>query len=237
MTRSILNIQKLSLAVSTGLAISFLAFQVSGQQLALKAKEVDEKFSQSRKTSEEIMKIYSWNSRIDVTKEGKVMDILIEEIRYGPDGKQQRKVINDQEAKLPSSFLIHQVAEEMKDKMVSFMNNLHLFLERYALDDENKRGAFFSRAIFGAPDANGQFLVSGDDVIIKGDKLLWWIDFHNYSITKASISTTFDGEQVEFTASYKYIPPGLNYMAFAEILVPVKGIMVQLHFYDFTKIN
>jgi hypothetical protein len=216
-----------------GIIMQFPADHGYGQQTSSFAKELDLKFYQSRKISTELDKRYSWESRTDVTKDGKVMDILIEHVNYGPDGKMQRKIINDQEAKLPSSFLIHQVAEDMKAKMINFMNNLHLFLEKYALTDEEKGTLFFLKAVIGDPDPEGQILVSGENVIIQGDRLQWWIDTHNYAITKASISTIFDGDQIEFTATYKNIPPGLNYMAFAEILVPAKSIMVQLHNYDY----
>jgi len=219
------------------LTLNILAFHVSGQQPDPAPQEFSEKFNQARKASEELKRSYSWNSRTDVTKEGKLMDILIEEIDWGPDGNLRRRIINDQEAKLPSSFLIHQVAEEIKSKMISFMSNLHAFLQEYALDDVPRRNTFFSRAIFGVPDPGDQILISCSDVIVKGDKLLWWIDLHNYSITKASVSTTFDGDQIEFSGTYKFLDPGLNYLAFAEILVPAKGIMVQLHCYDYVKIR
>jgi hypothetical protein len=213
--------------------IQFMTFQAAGQQANSGPKELEDKFYKARKMSSELVKNYSWDSRTDVQKDGKVMDILIEQVNYGPDGKVQRKIINDQETKLPSTFLIHQIAEDMKTKMVNFMNNLHLFLEDYALEDQNRGSLFFSKAMIGDPDPEGQILVSGSDVIVKGDRLQWWIDSRNYSITKASISTTFDGDQIEFTATYKNIPPGLNYMAFAEILVPAKSILVQLHSYDY----
>ncbi|MDP4282442.1 MAG: hypothetical protein Q8867_09890, partial [Bacteroidota bacterium] len=225
-----------SLIYCLGLVLNLMAFPVSGQPI-IDAKELEKNFYKTRKTSEEIVKDYIWYSRTDVTKEGKVMDILIEECRYGPNGKLQRRIINDQEAKLPSSFLVHQIAEEMKTKMVTFMNDLHVFLEKYSLDDATLGSAFFSKAKIGSPDPNGQVLVSSEDVIIKGDKLLWWIDLRDNSITKASIVTTFNGDQVEFTATYKYIPSGLQYMTFAEILVPLKSLIVQLHFYDYTKID
>jgi hypothetical protein len=211
------------------LMISVQPFMVTGQQVSPDAKQLEEKFYQARKVSSDLVKKYYWESRTDVTREGKVVEILIEQVRYGPDGKQERKIINDQEAKLPSSFLIHQVAEDMKAKMISFMNNLHLFLEGYALEDQNMGTLFFSRAVIGNPDPEGQILVSGGDVLIKGDRLQWWIDSRTYSITKASIATTFDGDQIEFTATYKNIPSGVNYLAFAEILVPAKSVMVQLH--------
>jgi hypothetical protein len=214
------------------LAMNLLAFDLFGQA-GFDSKQLEEKFYKSRNVSFDLVRNYTWDSRTDVTREGKIMDILIEHLSYGPDGKIQRTITNNQEAKLPSSFLIHQVAEDMKTKLVTFMNDLHVFLEEYALEDQGKASVFFSKANIGSPDKDGHILVSGEDVITKGDRLLWWIDTHNYTIAKASISTTFEGDQVEFTATYKYILPGVNYMAFAEVLVPAKSITVMLHCYDY----
>jgi hypothetical protein len=227
----------LSIIYFKGIILLLFASALYGQKSIAEAKDLEVKFYQSRKTSSELIKAYSWDSRTDVTKEGKVMDILIEQFRYGSNGELHRKIINDQEAKLPSSFLIHGIAEEMKTKMISFMDNLRIFLEEYALADQQKGSIFLSKAKIGSPDPEGQILVCGEDVIIKGDKLLWWIDAHKYTITRASISTSFEGDEIEFTATYKYILPGLNYMAFAEILVPPKNIMVQLHCYDYMKVD
>jgi hypothetical protein len=221
----------------SAVGLNLISLPVSAQQESLKSREIDEKLAQAGRLSDEFKKNYSWNTRTDVTKEGKVMDLLIEEFSYGPDGRIQRKVINDQQAKLPSSFLVHEMAEEIKTRMVNFMNNLHLFLEEYALTDPSRRTAFFAKATIGPTDSEGQFLLSAKNVITKGDELLWWIDTHTYTLSKVSISTTFEGDEIEFTANYKYILPGVHYMAFAEILVPAKNITVMLHAYDYAKLN
>jgi hypothetical protein len=165
------------------------------------------------------------------------MDILIEHFWYGKTGKPESKIINDEEAKLPSSFLMHKIAEKMKDKIMTFMDGLHAFLESYALTSQQEGSKFFVKAVIGNPDPDGEIIVAGNDVIVPGDKMLWWIDSKSYTLSRASISTTFEGEQVEFSASYKYISPGLNYIAFAEILVPGKSITVQLHAYDYNKMD
>ena len=145
----------------------------------------------------------------------------------------QQKIISNQEAKLPSTFLVHQIATDMKTKIVNFMNDLRVFLEKYSLDDKTLGGPFFFKAIIGNPDLAGQVLITGKDVLVKGDNLRWWIDLHNKSVTKASIVTNFEGNQIEFSATYKYIDPGLQYMNFAEIRVPSKSIIVRLQFYDY----
>lgn len=214
-------------------AVTLQSFLLSGQQPDPGVRVLEEKFYQARKVSAELVRDYSWDSRIDVTKDGKVMDILIEQERYGADGKLEKKVINDQEAKLPSSFLVHQIAEEMKTKMVTFMDGLHLFLEEYSLEDRSRGSEFFSKAMVKETGNGGDILVAASNVIVSGDRLQLWIDPHSYVVSKASVSTVFEGDQVEFTATYNNIPPGLNYMAFGEIIVPSKSLMVQLHSYDY----
>lgn len=217
------------------LLIALAPCVLSAQEKQFDGKDLGSSLLQARLKSEQLRKEYSWNVRTDVTKDGKVMDIMIEDFSYGPDGKLIRKIVNDQEAKMPSSFLVHQVAEEIKGKMISFMNSLHLFLEQYKLEDPQKFSDFYNKATIGLPDTNGRVLISCNNVIVPGDRVLWWIDIRTFSVVRTSISTVFEGDQVEFSSAGKYLPPGLQYMAFAEILVPAKSIMVQLHFYDFMK--
>jgi hypothetical protein len=205
-----------------------------GQKRLLNAMEIDQKFSQVWKESEASRKNYSWKSRIEVTRDDKVVQVLIEEISVDPDEKQIRKVVSNHEAPLPSNFIIRQIAEDQKSKLVAFMNDLRNFLEKYALTDDNARHDFFSKATITTPDARGLLLVSGSDVLIKGDKLKWWIDTRHYTVSYATISTTYKGVNVDFSATY-YLLPGLNYMSQAQIRVPSKNISVSLKFYDFMK--
>jgi hypothetical protein len=207
---------------------------VPGQKHLLNSKEIDDKFSKVWKTSEATRKLYSWKSKTEATRDEKIMQVLTEEISYGPDGRQVQKVLSNHEAPLPSGFIVHQVAEDQKAKIVEFMKELSGFLEKYALDSDSARHAFFSNATISLPDANGILMVSGANVLTKGDRLNWWIDTRTYSITKATISTTYKGTSAEFSANYNLLP-GLNYMSSAIIRVPSKNMIVKLQFYDYNK--
>jgi hypothetical protein len=228
-----MNKKTFSYSVSL-LLLLFFPLIVRGQKLLLNASEIDQKFSQVWKTSEASRKKYSWKSKTEVTRDNKVMQLLIEEVSYESNGRQIRKVISNQEAPLPSTFIIRQIAEEQKSKIIAFMSDLRIFLEKYALEDDSIRHSFFSKASISNPDARGQLLVSGSNVLTKGDKLKWWIDTRSYTITYATISTAFKGISAEFSATY-YLLPGLNYMSQAKILVPSKNMVIKLQFYDFTK--
>ncbi len=206
----------------------------SGQKKLLNTNETDQKFSQVWKQSEASRKNYSWTSRTEVTRDDKMVQVLVEKVSIDPDGRQNRKTISNQEAPLPSALLIRKIAEDQKSKIVDFMRDLRVFLEKYALTDDSTRHSFFSKANISAPDARGQLLVSGSDVYVKGDNLKWWIDTRSYTITYATISTTFKGVDADFSATY-YLLPGLNYMAQATIRVPSKNMAITLKFFDFMK--
>ena len=206
----------------------------SGQRNLLNANEIDQKFSQVWKQSEASEKNYSWKTRTEVTRDEKVVQVLVEEVSIGPNGKKIRKTISNQEAPLPSALFIRKIAEDQKSKIVDFMRDLRGFLERYSLTDDSTRHSFFSKANISAPDAKGQLLISGSDIFTRGDKLKWWIDTRSYTITYATISTTYKGVGAEFSATY-YLLPGMNYMAQATIRVPSKNMVITLKFYDFVK--
>jgi hypothetical protein len=207
---------------------------ISGQKHLLNSKEIDDKFSKVWKTSEATRKLYSWKSKTEAKRDEKIMQVLTEEISYGPDDRQVQNVLSNQEAPLPSGFIVHKVAEDQKAKIVEFMKELSGFLEKYALDKDSTRHVFFSKATISSPDANGILMVSGANVLTKGDRLNWWIDTRTYSITKATISTTYKGTSTEFSANYNLLP-GLNYMSSAIIRVPSKNMIVKLQFYDYNK--
>jgi hypothetical protein len=224
-----------AIAFFVSMILVFMMAQiVPGQKKQITASEIDQKFSQVWKTSEVSRKNYSWKARTEVARDNKVIQVLIEEVSYGPDGRQIRKVISNQEAPLPSTIIIHQVAESQKAKIIAFMSDLRIFLEKYALADDSARNCFFSMAKIGAPDERGQLLVSGANVFTQGDQLKWWIDTRSFTIAYATIATIFKGVNAEFSATY-YLLPGLNYMSQAKIKVPGKNMVITLKFYDFVK--
>ena len=216
------------------LLLLFFPLIVQQQKFLLNTSEIDQTFSKVWKTSEASRKQYSWKAKTEVTRDDKVMQVLIEEVSHTSNGLQIRKVISNQEAPLPSTIIIRQIAEDQKSKIVAFMSDLRIFLEKYALEDDSTRHSFFSKASISTPDARGQILVSGSNVLTKGDKLKWWIDTRSYTIAYVTILTTFKGISAEFSATY-YLLPDLNYMSKAKILVPSKNMVIKLQFYDFIK--
>jgi hypothetical protein len=209
------------------------AMPVTGQKRHLNAAEIDTKFSQVWNVTEVLKKNYTWKEKTEVIRKGEIVNTIIEEISFTADGKQKKKTLKNEEAALPSTFIIHQFAESSKAKTVRFLQDLSVFLKKYSLADAKTRHSFFLKASVGAPDKNGIIVVSGNNVLAKDDKVRWWMDTKSYALTKATISTTFEDTGIEFTGYYGYFRAGMNYMSKAEISVPDKDIVVRLEFYDF----
>lgn len=219
----------------TGLTLLLFVFTAQGQKPRLNYQEIDSKFSEVWNTSVALRKAYSWYSRTDVIRDGDTVNVRIERHESDMDGRVISQVISEKQAELPSIILIRQLAEASKARLIAFMTGLKVYLEQYALTDDSLRHTFFARAAIGIPDANGLLLVAGANIIANEDKLNWWIDTKNYSITKATISTSYEDTKVDFTAFYGYLPTGMNYLTRAEIRVPEKNLVVNLQFYDFTQ--
>ena len=51
------------------------------------------------------------------------------------------------------------------------------------------------------------------------------------------MSTTFQGDPVNLTATFKTLPTGLNHVAYAEVTVPAKQLSVQVQNFDYNRNN
>src|SRR5260221_11178498 len=117
------------------------------------------------------MKQCSWNSRVELIKDGPVKDIRIEQVMYGPDGQLQRPLLNDQPSSHPHGFLRKKIAEKEKEKVEKYLKGLRELLDQYTLPSGGKVIDFLSQATIQAPDANGLLQFSGNSVAKPGDTL------------------------------------------------------------------
>ena len=181
--------------------------------------------------------LYTWDRRIEVTENEKVMDVMIENIEIEEDGKLQTKILNDESANLPKFFLAHKIAEDEKKKMEEYFSKLKDFLHDYSLHEKSKMVTFINNGSIDPSMEKVNLIISGKNIIISGDRLIWWVNASDYQFSKISVQTTFEGDEVEFTATFKTLADDFNYIAFAEVAIPSKGLLLQIHNYDYVKMK
>ena len=210
---------------------------VSAQAAPSGNMDVAVRVTEARKANAILMQQYSWTSRTELIDQGQVKDIRIDLVNYGPGGQLQRSLINDQGTPLPGGFLRRRIAERERQKMEEYLAGLRDVLEWYTLPTAGKVQAFLSQAKATGPDATGAFELTGQNVVLLGDTFSLWVDPLTRHPRKMQVSTTFQGDPVNVTATFKTLPTGLNYVAYAEVTVPAKQISVQVQNFDYNRNN
>jgi len=195
------------------------------------------KIAEVRRANAALMRQYTWTSRTEILNQGQVKDTRIELVSYAPDGQLQRTLLNDQSAPLPRGFLRRSIAEDERKKMEEYLTGLQGLLEQYTLSTTGKILDFIVSSRLTGPDASGSYSLTGNNIVVPGDTLTIWTDFLTRHTRKIQVETTFQGNPVQLTATFATLPGGLNYVAYAEAIVPTKELNVQIQNFNYTKPN
>ena len=189
---------------------------------------------QSRAQNAALMKQYTWNERIDLIVNGQQKDLRIDLVNFGPDGKLQRTVLNDEHSPLPGGFFRRRIAEKKVKELEKYLKGLRGLLYEYTLPTPGAVMNFMDTATT-MPAPNGQLMMTGQNVVQPGDSLTVWVDAATKKTLRTAVTTAFQGSPVNLTASFATLPSGLNYVAYAEVTVPAKGYAIQVQNFDFNR--
>lgn len=199
--------------------------------------------AQARERNADLMHQYQWNSRTELVVKGEVKDIRIDLVSYGPGGQLQRTVLNDQGSTLhtlptPIGFLRRAIAKHEKEEMQNYLTGLRGLLEQYTLPTTGKILDFMMSVTPTGPDAQGLIELSGNNVVQPGDNLTMWVNPYTKHVQHIQVSTTFQADAVQLTATFNTIPgSGLSHVTFAQVDVPAKQISVQIQNYDYARLG
>jgi len=228
---------KTCLPVLAAIVMTLSYAQTVPSQTAPSPTEMAVRVTEARKVNATLMRQYSWTSRTEVIDQGQVKDTRIDAVNYGPDGRLQRSIMNDQSAPLPFGFLRRRIVEYERTKVEEYLTGLRGLLEQYSLPTAGKVQDFMNKATASGPDANGLFEMTGRNVVFPDDTFSLWVDPRTRHAQKIQVSTTFEGDPVNLTATFKTLPTGLNHVAYAEVTVPAKQISVQVQNFDYNRNN
>jgi hypothetical protein len=216
-----------------GAVLAFLvasAAQAQGNVAQSAAQTVQ--VEQSRAANAALLKQYTWNERIDFLVNGQEKDLRIDLVNVGPDGKLQRTVLNDESSPLPRGFFRRKIAEGKKKDVQEYIQGLSALLHKYTLPTPGAVMNFLDTATT-VPVGPGQLMVSGQNVVQPGDSLTIYLDSATKRTQRVVVSTAFQGNPVNLTATFATLPSGLNYPAYAEVVVPAKGYDVKVQNFNY----
>jgi hypothetical protein len=191
----------------------------------------------ARQKNAALMKQYSWNCRTQVEDNGAVKDTRVDTVTWGPDGQPQHTLMTDQSNPLPRGFLRKRIAEKEREETEKYLKGLHTFLHQYTLPTAGKVIDFISKTPIPAPGRGGLLQLSGGSVVVPGDTVSISVNAPTKETTRMSIMTTFQGDEVTVTATFKTLANGLNYPAYVQMNVPEKNLTILIQDYDYINQN
>jgi len=191
----------------------------------------------ARKKNSTLMQQYSWNCRTEISENGTPKDTRIDTVTYGPDGQPQHTLLNDQANPLPRGFVRRRIAEQERDKMEKYLKDLRTFLHQYTLPTAGAVINFISTTPITPPGPGGLLQLSGSGVVVPGDTVSISIDAPTRQTRRMTMMSTFQGDEVTVTATFKTLTSGLNYPAYVQVNVPDKNLSVLIQNYDYINQN
>jgi hypothetical protein len=213
---------------------------ITGQNLTAQnhATEVSELVKQiitSRENSNNLLSKYCWTSRTEILKSKEILNIMIEKNQYDMQGQLVQKILNEQSAKMPKAFLIREIAESEKENIEKFLFGLRDFLKKYSLQETAQVKRFIATATWQVVDSTHEFIFNGRNIEEDGDHMMWIVDDMHYSTARIEVTTKFQEDIVHFTGTFVRLKDGLNYLAYAEAIIPSRNITLQLQNYDYMR--
>jgi hypothetical protein len=204
--------------------------QIPGEGMGSKIAEVC-------KNNAALIRQYTWSSKTELIEKDNLKDIRIDRVSYGADGQVKRTLLNDFGAPLPLGFLRRSMAEADRQKAEKYMIGMEKFLDQYTLPAAGKVVEFLSKAKIPPSDAGGMLKLIGSSVVVPGDTLSLWVEATTLHTTRMEVSTFFEGDIVVVSSMFKTPPNGPTYMAYAIATITVKQLKLQVHNYDYTRIE
>ncbi len=208
----------------------------SGAFAQVKNEALANQIIQARQKNAALMQQYTWNSNTQFIENGETKDTQIAQVMIGPGGQPQRTVINNEGAHMPGGFLRKRIAEEKKKKIEEYLKGLHALLDQYTLSSAGAIINFISQANITtgqAPEGTPILTMTGNNVVSPGDTLTMTVNPTDFATRRMEISTSYNGDPVTVTATFRTMPSGLTHVQYATVEVPDKNITLQVQNYDY----
>jgi hypothetical protein len=96
---------------------------------------------------------------------------------------------------------------------------------------------FISQTQIPAPGASGLLQLSGSSVVVPGDTVSLSVAAASKQTRQMKIMTTFQGDDVTVSVTFKSLTSGLTYPAYIQVHIPDKSMTLLIHNYDYMNQN
>ncbi|MBS0187019.1 MAG: hypothetical protein JSS51_03050 [Planctomycetes bacterium] len=214
--------------------VSFVVAQIPNVNLA-------NSIVQARQQNNALLVTYTWTVQTQIMKDGNVKDTRIQQVAYGPGGVPQYTLINDESSPLPRGFFRRSIAENEKEEVETYLKGVEQLVAQYTLPTPGAIVNFLQSATIvqtTGPAGLQALQTTGANVVTPGDSMTITFNPTTYLPTSMNVSTSYNGQPLTMNATFRTVPgSNLNHMQYSTVNIPGKGLMVNVHNYDYVPNN
>jgi hypothetical protein len=187
-------------------ALVLIAAAAAGQSSDMQA--MAQQFGVSARQNAAALKMYTWKMRVEASLKGDTKPAKLFQMRFDADGKLQKTSLTQDAPPPPKQRglkgkIVAKKTAEMKD----YVEDLAELCKGYLTPSPALLQAFFSR-VMTVQAPGGWVQLYANDVIGKGDKLVYEIDPKTQSIHRVLFTAALDGDPVDGTVEFATVPGG-----------------------------
>jgi hypothetical protein len=200
-------------------------------------------FADAQRANQAALRHYTWKSRTELSVAGESKGVRLEQVRYDLDGRLQKTTIgggsdqSEPRAGLPGpgGAIRKRVVARKKEAFQELLEALAALAERYAHLPPARAQAFAAGAAItqGEGVETGSLRVTGQDVLLPGDRMVLWVDPATFMTRRVEIATLHDGHPVSVVSDFRSLDNGLTYQARSILRYPEKQIGIAVESFEY----
>jgi len=205
------------------------------------APSQNREFVQAQQANSAALHEYTWKSRTELSLNGEIRNVTLQQVRYDLDGKLQKTRIGGTEPQQGSGrgrrggFIQQRVIAKKQADFKELLADLTALVTSYSHLPQEKLQGFAARATIskGQGAAGGTVRIQGGDVLVAGDSMIVWVDPTSHMMRRVEIRTTLELKPVHVVADYRSLDNGLTYQARAILQYPERDIEVAVENFEY----
>jgi len=177
---------------------------------------------------------YSWQQRIEVVKDGEVLWIDLNQVRFDSEGKLQKTLVSHDVQVGQKKRLRGKVQSDKLKGLEDAVTNLENLTRAYATASTGSVLDFFlSAEIAPAADYDETSRVQGGNMLAEGDQVSLWVDNNRLLPVKMILGLAVDGKPVSVEVNYRHLRDGVFVMDHILMEMPEDNLTVKWENFDY----
>jgi hypothetical protein len=184
---------------------SLLAGPASAQSEDMKA--LAQQFGESAKANAAALRMYTWQTRVEVTLKGDPKPAKLYAMRFGSDGTVEKTALTPPAPPDDTRGLKGRIKKKKIAEFKEWAGDLVDLCKGYLVPSPALLQAFFARVLT-TPAPGGFVQLYAEGVISPGDKLTYEIDPKTQAINRVLFHATLEGDPIDGTVQFASVPGG-----------------------------